>query len=109
MLTLAITGENFSIEYVTIVRNPNTASITSGGMIGATYRMRISTVKKANIKYRTENVSKMNFSVFKNGRSLVCEKAWRDGNTVFVIGKGKKYAVGYSESEIDLEKSFGIK
>ena len=46
---------------------------------------------------------------FKNGRSLVCEKAWRDGNTVFVIGKGKKYAVGYPETEIDLEKSFGIK
>ncbi len=46
---------------------------------------------------------------FKNGRSLVCDKVWRDGNTVFVIGKGKSYAVGYSESEIDMEKSFGIK
>jgi hypothetical protein len=46
---------------------------------------------------------------FRNGRSIVCEKVWRDGKTVYVIGKGKKYAVGYSESEIDLEKSFGKK
>ena len=46
---------------------------------------------------------------FKNGRTLDCEKIWREGNTVFVIGKGKKYAVGYSESEIDMEKSFGKK
>jgi hypothetical protein len=46
---------------------------------------------------------------FKNGRSLDCEKVWREGNTVFVVGKGKKYAVGYSESEIDVEKSFGVK
>jgi hypothetical protein len=46
---------------------------------------------------------------FRDGRSLICDKVWRDGNTVFVIGKGKKYAVGYSESEIDIEKSFGKK
>jgi len=46
---------------------------------------------------------------FTNGRTLDCEKVWREGNTVFVIGKGKKYAVGYSESEIDMEKSFGVK
>ncbi len=46
---------------------------------------------------------------FKNGRTLDCEKVWREGSTVFVVGKGKKYAVGYSESEIDMEKSFGVK
>jgi len=46
---------------------------------------------------------------FKNGKTLDCEKVWREGNTVFVIGTGKKYAVGYSESEIDVEKSFGVK
>lgn len=45
---------------------------------------------------------------FKNGRSLVCEKAWRDGDTVYVIVGGKEYAVGYSVSEIDMEKSVGI-
>ena len=36
-------------------------------------------------------------------------KKYGEGDTVFVIGTGKKYAVGYSESEIDVEKSFGVK
>ena len=46
---------------------------------------------------------------FKNGRSMVCEKVWREGGSVFVIGKGKKYAVSYADGEIDMEKSFGNK
>ena len=46
---------------------------------------------------------------FKNGRSLVCEKVWREGNNIFVIGKGKKYAVSYSVSEVDLNRTFGAK
>jgi hypothetical protein len=44
---------------------------------------------------------------FKNGKSMVCDKVWREGGSVFIIGKGKKYAVSYAEGEIDIEKSFG--
>jgi hypothetical protein len=46
---------------------------------------------------------------FKNGRSMVCDKVWREGGSIFVIGKGKKYAVSYADGEIDMEKSFGNK
>jgi len=46
---------------------------------------------------------------FRNGRSLNYEKVWREGTTIFVIVKGKDIAVGYSESEIDMEKSFKAK
>lgn len=66
--------------------------------------------KKTTKSYKTDPSPKQAGDVtlyFKNGRSLVCEKVWREGNQVFVIGKGKKYAVSYSESEIDLKKTFG--
>lgn len=46
---------------------------------------------------------------FKNGKSLVYDKVWKDGNTVFIVVKGKKIAVGYADSEIDMDKSFGRK
>jgi S1-C subfamily serine protease len=43
---------------------------------------------------------------FKNGKQLLCDRAWKEGNTVFLVMHGKKYAVGYAEGEIDMEKSF---
>lgn len=43
---------------------------------------------------------------FKNGRELTCDNAWRDGDTIFLAVHGKKIAIGYSEGEIDMKKSF---
>jgi serine protease Do len=43
---------------------------------------------------------------FKNGKKLLCDRAWKEGKTVFLVVHGKRYAVGYGEGEIDMEKSF---
>jgi S1-C subfamily serine protease len=43
---------------------------------------------------------------FKNGKQLLCDRAWKEGKTIFLVIHGKKYAVGYDESEIAMEKSF---
>ena len=43
---------------------------------------------------------------FKTGGELLCDQAWRDGNNIFLVVHGKKYAMSYGDSEIDLEKSF---
>jgi S1-C subfamily serine protease len=43
---------------------------------------------------------------FKNGKQVLCDRAWREGETVFLVMHGKKYALGYAEGEIDMEKSF---
>lgn len=43
---------------------------------------------------------------FKTGKELLCDRTWRDGSNIFLVVHGKKYAIGYAESEIDLEKSF---
>ena len=43
---------------------------------------------------------------FKNGRTLLCDRAWKDGNTVFLVVHGKGVAIGYEESGIDMERSF---
>jgi S1-C subfamily serine protease len=43
---------------------------------------------------------------FKSGKKLLCDRAWKEGKTVFLVPHGKKYAVGYDEAEIDTKKSF---
>lgn len=43
---------------------------------------------------------------FKNGRSLLCEKAWMYGNTIFLVVRGKGFALGYDQNLIDMERSF---
>jgi hypothetical protein len=53
-----------------------------------------------------EQKAEINKIYLKNGKVLIYDKTWRDGNTVFVVVKGKKFAVGYNKDEIDLEKSF---
>lgn len=48
-----------------------------------------------------------NFIVyFKGGKQLVCDRAWKDGDTIFLVVQGKNLAIGYSQSEIDMGKSF---
>ena len=43
---------------------------------------------------------------FKNGKKFICDKAWKDGKTIFLVHHNKKIAIGYDEVEIDIEKSF---
>jgi hypothetical protein len=43
---------------------------------------------------------------FKNGKKLICEKAWLDGKKVYLVVQNKKFAVGYQKDEIDMKKSF---
>jgi hypothetical protein len=43
---------------------------------------------------------------FKNAKQLLCDRAWKEGKTVFLVIHGKRYAVGYDEGEIDMGKSF---
>jgi hypothetical protein len=43
---------------------------------------------------------------FKNGMTLDCDYVWKDGNTVFLVVHGKRFAVGYEQSKIDTERSF---
>ncbi len=45
---------------------------------------------------------------FKNGREVLCDTAWKEGRTVFLVIHGKGYAVGYKEEEIDMKKSFDL-
>ncbi len=42
------------------------------------------------------------------GQKLVCDYVWRDGDTIFVVVHGKKFAVGYGPGDIDMERSFGV-
>jgi hypothetical protein len=43
---------------------------------------------------------------FKSGRQVLCDAAWKEAGTVFLVFHGKGYAVGYKEEEIDMKKSF---
>jgi S1-C subfamily serine protease len=43
---------------------------------------------------------------FRNGRQVLCDRAWRDRNTVILLVHGRRIAVGYDIGEIDMERSF---
>lgn len=45
---------------------------------------------------------------FKNGKTLICDKAWGEGDSVFLVVHGKDFAVCYDKSRIDMEKSFDL-
>ena len=45
---------------------------------------------------------------FKSGKRLVCERAWKDGNKVYLLVTGKEIAVSYDETEIEMKKSFDL-
>lgn len=45
---------------------------------------------------------------FRNGRRLICDRIWREENTVFVVVKGKSISIGYNEKRINLAKTFEI-
>jgi S1-C subfamily serine protease len=45
---------------------------------------------------------------FKSGKRLVCERAWKDGNKIYLLVNGKEIAVSYDETEIEMKKSFDL-
>ena len=55
---------------------------------------------------RTLSTSRPGTVYFKNGREVLCDAAWKEGGTVFLVIHGKGYAVGYKEEEIDMKRSF---
>ena len=47
------------------------------------------------------------FNVYlRNGKAVLCDYAWREGNCIFLVHHGKRFAVSYADSEIEMEKSF---
>ena len=46
---------------------------------------------------------------FKNGKTLLCDRAWRQGTTVYLLAHGKGFALGYSQDLIDLNRSFNLR
>lgn len=57
---------------------------------------------------RTKSSSSPGTVYFKNGREVLCDAAWKEGLTVFLVIHGKGYAVGYKEEEIDMKRSFDL-
>jgi len=57
---------------------------------------------------RTWSASRPGTVHFKDGREVLCDTAWKEGRTVFLVIHGKGYAVGYKVEEIDLKKSFDL-
>ena len=55
---------------------------------------------------RTRSSSRPGTVYFRNGREVLCDAAWKEGRTVFLVIHGKGYAVGYKEEEIDMRRSF---
>ena len=55
----------------------------------------------------TEPIKQPRVVYLKWGQKLVCDYVWRDGDTIFVVVHGKKFAIGYAPNEIDMERSFG--
>ena len=45
---------------------------------------------------------------FKNGKRLICERAWKDGKRVYLLVREKEIAVSYDEAEIDMDRSFKV-
>jgi hypothetical protein len=43
---------------------------------------------------------------FKNGRKLVCDRVWREGDAVFLVPRGKAYALGYPAAEVAISTTF---
>ena len=57
---------------------------------------------------RTRSASRPAVVYFKKGREVLCDAAWKEGLTVFLVIHGKGYAVGYKEEEIDMKRSFDL-
>lgn len=54
----------------------------------------------------TEPIKQPRVIYLKWGQKLFCDYVWRDGDTIFVVVHGKKFAIGYAPNEIDMKRSF---
>ncbi|MFC1823866.1 S1C family serine protease [Thermodesulfobacteriota bacterium] len=45
---------------------------------------------------------------FKSGKRLLCDRAWKNGETIFLNIHGKQFAIAYDEKEIDMKRSFKL-
>jgi len=43
---------------------------------------------------------------FKSGKTLRCDKAWKQGTTIYLLMQGKRFVLGYEQNSIDMKKSF---
>lgn len=43
---------------------------------------------------------------FRNGKTLLCDRAWKEGTTIYLLMHGKSFVLGYEQNSIDMEKSF---
>lgn len=62
----------------------------------------------AAVPLRTRPASGAGSVYFRNGREVLCDAAWKEGSTVFLVIHGKGYAVSYKEDEIDMKRSFDL-
>ena len=42
---------------------------------------------------------------FKNGKQVNCDQVWQEGDNLFVVPQGKRFAISYEKNEIDLQRS----
>lgn len=42
----------------------------------------------------------------REGKKFLCDRAWKEGESVFLVLHGKRFAIGYHESQIDMKRSF---
>jgi hypothetical protein len=40
-----------------------------------------------------------------NGQKIACDHSWMEGDTLFVVPQGKRYAISYEKREIDLQRT----
>ena len=60
--------------------------------------------------FSAQNIVNVAYSAdvyLKNGKKLNCDHAWKQGDTIYLVVHGKKFAVGYDQNNIDMKRSFG--
>ncbi len=43
---------------------------------------------------------------FKNGKRLLCDRAWKQGKVIYLLVHGKGFVLGYEQGRIEMKKSF---
>lgn len=84
------------------------AVLENNRFVGMRVHIRDRSASQRDIHPEGENFSAPGTVYFKNGKRLVCERAWKDGNKVYLLVYEKEIAVSYDETEIDMERSFNL-
>ena len=45
---------------------------------------------------------------FRDGKKLICDKAWEDGDKIFLVMHERQFAIGYDRNKIDMKRTFNI-